>query len=107
MAMPHSGVTTPSNFEPFDKAWQRFAEQYPMLGLSGTRWAGVHVRRVHGVALLASGAAVRTASGVWLAHRQLFTDCMFKVLVSHDVQQPPSTTPPRAMESRDDVGVSS
>ena len=69
-----------ANWSAFDEVYQRFARAYPMLGLTGTRWGAVHTRRKHGVALLASDAARRSASGRWIAHNDLFPKVMFELL---------------------------
>jgi len=96
MEIRNSVTPPPAMFEPFDEAWQRFTTQYPMLGLSGTRWAGVHVKRVYGAALISSGASVRTVSGKWLAHRERFPDCMFALLVNGKLPEVRHETPPPA-----------
>jgi hypothetical protein len=59
-----------------------------MLGLTHTRWAGVHVRRVHGETLLRVGAIVKVSRGKVLAHRVRFPLALFSLLIGMDPPSP-------------------
>ena len=81
-----SRLPTPGDYESFDSAWSTFAKAHPMLGLTHSRWAGIHVRRIYGDSLLHAGAIVRTSRGRVLAHRVLVPRLMFSLLIGGDLK---------------------
>jgi hypothetical protein len=83
-----SRLPVPSDYEPFDVVWAAFAKAHPMLGLTQARWAGIHVRRIHGDSLLPAGAIVRTSRGRVLAHRVTFPRMMFSLLIGGPSDSP-------------------
>lgn len=70
----------PQAWDVFDKVFEQAAETLPALGLCGSSWSALHVRRVHGPALIAAGAARKTQSGRWLAHRKHLAPALFELL---------------------------
>jgi hypothetical protein len=60
------------DFSSYHQAYAKFAEDHPLLGLTGSRHAGDHFRRVNYDTLIAAGAIVRLSNGRLLAHKALF-----------------------------------
>lgn len=61
------------------------------LGMKGTEGTVRHVKSRFGRALLDSGAAIRTSSGAWLAHREHFSVALRALILGLPV--PPLDTP--------------
>jgi hypothetical protein len=73
-------LDAPEDWDVFETVFRDAAGRLPALGLNGSAWSALNVRRKHGQTLKQLDAVRQTVSGRWLAHRARFAPALFELM---------------------------